>query len=640
MEVIKKSRLRHNPSRIQPRSIKHYILTVASLILLGIIVLWFAVEPTPHVAQSKKVPLRTLTKTRAYLEIVPIFLELYDNEKYYKLGHSWFDVKMYWLAKFSLNRVQSANNISNAKALYTLAKIERETGNLEKAYWIYYSVYQQYPTSYLADDALAMTGSILYIQNKIAKALDIYEKVLEEYPHSDIELWGSIGMCLRKFERNGDHYAYQGQIIPAERFQNLVILVSEKKKTYALLERFDYWEKYMRTHPSDDLGRQAYISSLLEKANFLQAQMEINKISQEYQPIVRFLKISKLFEFKKYEEVVNETSAWLSSFQHSAPSTLVPDCLIMRIKSILIQKNGPNINDELLESLSDLFALDRGAAYKIVNEAYNRISHDDLQRFVARNNRKPLAFLLLAQKSLESTDIKGTRQYLSRALMVMPSGNPDIIAKGKVLDRILDISDGHYDVLAPAEIEKELTQKFQKILKTIPDFNRNMNNVLTTYETQIDWFIKHRLQKAQNITDLFAPIENMPSYFQLTTQLFGHTFKNLAKLYYEKIPTDEKIRRLAEYRLYFLPRLSGKWPLVKGENEVGSYLSYESVAFLFLFFKKIGLSNETCRALFIHHLAFLAENGVFIIMSNQRFDPFSFSSTARCEVSFVTPYND
>jgi tetratricopeptide (TPR) repeat protein len=166
------------------------------------------------------------------------------------------------------------------------------------AYKYYNAVYCKYPTSYLADDALGMLG-LIHCQNKEYKeALNVYVKLLKQYPHSDQTdfIWASIRECLMEFKLSPDgvNYTFGNQVINSKEFLQISINATNKTGYYDLLERFNFWQNYLNIYNSDHKSRVEYIKSLLQAEIFIEAESQLSKIPKEYHQALKYLEIKKI----------------------------------------------------------------------------------------------------------------------------------------------------------------------------------------------------------------------------------------------------------------------------------------------------------------------------------------------------------
>jgi len=142
------------------------------------------------------------------------------------LARQHFEKGKYLEAVGYLKKIDTQDDGLKAKTFYTLGRCFKMLGNFDEAYEYYHKVYQLFPTLNLADDALAMSGGMLYNQKKYKSALEVYIKFFKEYPHSDvpaIRIWESMESCLHNFKKRGSYFAFDDQRIAANQFLRLKI---------------------------------------------------------------------------------------------------------------------------------------------------------------------------------------------------------------------------------------------------------------------------------------------------------------------------------------------------------------------------------------------------------------------------------
>ena len=76
----------------------------------------------------------------------------------------------------------------------------------ERAFQAYKTVFDQFPESGKVGDAVAKMASFYYQRKDYARAVDVFEKVLSDYPDGnflDVILF-NYGRCLYRMERKGE----------------------------------------------------------------------------------------------------------------------------------------------------------------------------------------------------------------------------------------------------------------------------------------------------------------------------------------------------------------------------------------------------------------------------------------------------
>lgn len=184
------------------------------------------------------------------------------GEEYYMLARQHFEKGEYIEAITYLKKIDTQDEGLMAKTFYTLGRCFRMLGSFDEAYENYTKVYKLFPTSNLADDALAMSGGMLHNQKKYKEALEVYIKFFKEYPHSDmpaISIWESMESCLRNFKKREGYFTFDNQRIAADQFLRLTLDVAHHRNSYSLLDRFNFWEDYSKRYQSNHKFRFGFL---------------------------------------------------------------------------------------------------------------------------------------------------------------------------------------------------------------------------------------------------------------------------------------------------------------------------------------------------------------------------------------------
>jgi tetratricopeptide (TPR) repeat protein len=528
------------------------------------------------------------------------------GEECYGLARQHFEKGEYLEAVTYLKKIDAQDEGLMAKTFYTLGRSLRMLGNFDEAYEYYHRVYQLFPTSSLADDTLAMSGGMLYNQKKYKGALDIYTKLFKEYPHSDvpaIRIWESMEGCLRNFKKRGSYFAFDDQRIAADHFLRLTLDVAHHRNSYSLLDRFNFWEDYSKRYQSNHKFRLEYIERLLRSENFLEAEKQIQKMSRESRPIAEYLEISKLYQLNKYDDVIDRTIQWLRDYRDKAPVSLVGDCFILRIES-LIKKDGNNLV-LLANEINDLFRISRIRGFYYVLQIYHKLNKEELLMLAQDEKSSSLVFFLLAQKYLDSGDFDKSQAYLKEGIARVPSYETQVLKRAEVLNEIHDILNGYYHSFSKEQFEKVYTNKFRRILSRASHFNRVAGHVLTKNEREINFFLTNKIASIKKINQLLEYRGPVPAYDEFVNSVSsgGGIFGSISEIFASRLSWDNKLGKFAIYKINELPTYTDDYYL--------NNFYYEAVKLLYMIYMNAGFSKETCNALFLQHMTFLNKQGVF-----------------------------
>ena len=528
------------------------------------------------------------------------------GEECYGLARQHFEKGEYLEAVRYLKKIDTQDDGLMAKTFYTLGRCFKMLGNFDEAYEYYYKVYQLFPTSNLADDALAMSGGMLYNQKKYKSALEVYTKFFKEYPHSDvpaIRIWESMESCLRNFKKRESYFAFDDQRIAADQFLRLTLDVAHHRNSYSLLDRFNFWGGYSKRYQSNHKFRLEYIERLLRSENFLEAEKQIQNISRESRPIAEYLEISKLYQLNKYDDVINRTMQWLRDYRDKAPVSLVGDCFILKIES-LMKKNGNNLG-LIVNELNDLFRISRIRGFYYVLQIYHKLKKEELLMLAQDEKSSSLVFFLLAQKYLDSGDFDKSQVYLKEGIARVPSDETQVLKRAEVLNEIHDILNGYYHSLSKEQFEKVYTNKFRRILNRASHFNSVAGYVLSKNEKEINLLVTSKLVNIKNIKDLLEYKIPVPGYDEFMSSVSSdtRTFRSISEIFASRLSWDDKLGKFAIYKINELPTYTDDYYL--------NNFYYEAVKLLYLIYMNAGFSKETCNALFLQHMTFLNKQGVF-----------------------------
>jgi len=526
-------------------------------------------------------------------------------DKYYRLAQQHFKRGEYSEAIRYLNTIDTQDEDLQAIRLYNLARCYRMLERYEQAYGFYYKVYQSFPTSNLADDALAMSAGMLYNQGKYKDALETYVKVFKEYPDTDvpaIRIWESMGSCLEKFKEEKGYFISGEQRIPAAKFLSLALDVSHHRNSYTLLDRYSFWEDYLKRYRTNQKFRLEYIQRLLTTENFLEAQKQKNRLSRETWPIGEYLEICKLFRINNYDAVIERTTQWLRDYKEKATKSLVSDCSILRIES-LMKRNVDNLI--LINEINDLFKISRNTGFYYILRMYHKLNVEDLLTLADNQESSSLVFFLLAQKYLDLGDLKESQVYLKQAIAKLSTGEMRVGQRSEVLDEMYTILNGYYDSLNKKQFQGVLTNKFKRLLNRAGHFNEFAGYVLNNHEREIVVFLTSQVEKSRNIKELLEYSGPFPAYDEFVSTVFKktRTFKNLSKVFASRKPWQDKLKEFATYRINEPPSYTEEYYL--------NNFYYEAVKLIYLIYMKAGFSLQTRNALFLEHMAFLNKQGVF-----------------------------
>ncbi len=543
------------------------------------------------------------------------FFQSFSDEGRYGLASKYFHKEEYLKAIKFLNKIQSPNEDMMAKTYYSLGRCYKMLNQFDKAFDSYYKVYTEFPASNLADDALAMSGGMLYSQGKYKNALDIYRKFMKEYPNSDvrsIRIWESMELCLAKFKKYGNIYAYNEQVIQSDEFLKIVLEVTQHRNSYLLLDRFNFWEEYSRKYQPKNKFRLEFIQSLLENSNFLEAERQMSVLSRDQIPFARYLKISKLYQLGKYKQVIKETEQWLSNFNTKVSIHLLTDCIILRIESMM--KSGSN-DLEILNELNYLFNYAKNTPFQYVLRINPKLTKANLLSLSKKNKSSPLVYFLLAQRYLKAGDFKKCQEYFKEGLSKIPNNNSAFLERGKVLNEILDILDGYYFSINKEDYNKIFVNNLGRILKSAQNFNQVAGKTINKNKKKIDLFLRRNLVNIKKIDQLSEYKDRLPVDSNLLEKVFEntHTFQNILKVVLYDYPWQEKITIFSKYKVKDIPTYTGAYYL---DN-----MYYDSVKTLYLLYMKEGFSKEMCNALFLQHLVFLREEGILSIYGKFFYPP-------------------
>ncbi len=383
-----------------------------------------------------------------------------------------------------------------------MGRCYRMLGRFNEAYGYYYEVYQMFSTSNLADDALAMSGGMLYNQKKYRSALDTYVKFLKEYPHSDvpaIRIWESMESCLAKFQKGKDCFSFEDQRIPPLEFLRLTLEVTHHRNSYALLDRFNFWKDYSKKYQNNHKFRLEYIERLLRSENFLEAEKQKARLSKESWPIAEYLEISKLYQINKYEVVINRTRQWLRDYRDKAPTSLVADCFILRIEC-LVKQNADDLM--LINEINDLFRLSRARGFDYILQMYDKLKLEELLTLRENQETPPLVLFLLAQKYLDSGNFRESQHYLKEGIARLSADEVQVLRRAEVLNEILEIVNGYYFSLSKEQFQRVFTNKFRRILSRAGYFNEVAGYVLKKHDKEIVSFLTTKLSSIRKINEL------------------------------------------------------------------------------------------------------------------------------------------
>lgn len=126
------------------------------------------------------------------------------------------------LASYNPERLQSMEESWRPDELLFIAEIEYEREDFEKAAHFYNGILKKFPNfEMINDDFLFKTGRSRYEDRKNYKgALEIFEKIVKDYPKSKYFLQSKLWTCLIQFKIGEKQKAKEVLIEFQEKYQN------------------------------------------------------------------------------------------------------------------------------------------------------------------------------------------------------------------------------------------------------------------------------------------------------------------------------------------------------------------------------------------------------------------------------------
>jgi hypothetical protein len=537
------------------------------------------------------------------------------DEGCYKVASKYYHEKQYTKAAKYFSKIHSTNEMIMANTYYSLGMCYRMLGQYDKAFEYYYRVYENFPLSSLADDALAMSGGVLYYAGKYKSALDIYTKFLKEYPNSDLNfdrIWESMEKCLSNFKNSGHKYVYGDQVIPEKEFAKIAIDVTQQRSSYQLLDRFNFWDEYSKGYGTKNKFQLEYIQRLLEDGNFLEAERQKIIISKNHIQFVRFLEISKLYRLGKYKRVIGDSGLWLKDFSRTAATSLLTDCIVLRIESMIKIGYG---NLELLEELNNLFYFARNTPFPYVLRINVNLSTRELELLSRNVKSPPLVDFLLAQRYFISGDFKRCQENVRQGILKIPKNNTAIWKRYDGLNEILTIVNGYYFSLDKTNRDRIFADNFQRIVRHARNFNAVAGDAVNRNKSKIDSFLWNELLRIKGIDQLSEFQDNLPVDPKLLEKIFEktRTFHHIFDVLSYGAPWENKIETFAKYKITDVP--------ISGDKYYLDNMYYDAIKNLYLLYMREGFTQEVCNALFLQHFLFLREEGILSILGKSYFFP-------------------
>jgi len=535
-----------------------------------------------------------------------------SDQQLYEKAKRYFEHFEYAEAIKILRHINTDDDKLAAKVLYSLARCSKNLEDFAAAHNYYIRVYERFPNCYLADDALAMSAGMLYMGECYKDALGVYLDYFKKYPHSDVDpdsIWISMKWCLMKFKRDGDVYRCQDEVISYEKFAKLTLMVTKELDSYSLLERFDFWEQYVEKFNPKRKVLLEYIRFLLVRENFLEADKHIKKLDKEYLSTATYLKISRFFRLRRYEQVVQQTEEWLKYYRNNASKFLLADCLYMRIFSMLNSSFDPA---EIMDSLTQYFELSPRNAFKLIPKVYGKLSTQHYNLILRDDRKTYLSCLFLSQYNLDILDYEKAKIFLKESLAKLPIQNKSDIERGYQLMEILDIASGYYFTLPDEERRKLIIEQILILCEGVSPFTKKL---LDKYKDKIDHEIQ-RLINMQSLEDVLKYNIHEPTYDHIEQDIYNaqrRDFSILFECLYNKRQWSDFLEILPLNRIDSLPFTQDKLD--------HNSLCYEFSKLLYLLYMQMGFCQETCTALFLHDMSFLNKLSIFSIFKKADLGP-------------------
>ncbi|MCP4293154.1 MAG: tetratricopeptide repeat protein [bacterium] len=105
--------------------------------------------------------------------------------------------------------------VEEGQAIYDMAVLDRDQGNVTLARQGFTEFLKQYPTSEISDDALYWLGDLAYGEKEYEEALGYFQKLLEQYPRAEFAPAAMFKSrtCFLELNRQDDAWEMGGQLL-------------------------------------------------------------------------------------------------------------------------------------------------------------------------------------------------------------------------------------------------------------------------------------------------------------------------------------------------------------------------------------------------------------------------------------------